>query len=228
MTGSVPSISHNVVVMTREELRAHEDAVFQRGVERGRFEERTKADPALLEGIVYQLGEAVLNAFCEAEPFMDMWNGLSDEERVSLAGSVRSGFLEVLGEPGPTYQHRVVEWLIDTFGEETEIDKEERGQRFIEEALEAVQAAGMPKKDVLMLVEYVYGRPAGDLFQEIGGVMVTAACMAWSHKHCMHTAGEVELSRIWSKQDAVRAKQATKPKGSPLPGTTAREDRSNG
>lgn len=36
-----PQISPDVVIMTREELKAVETAAFRRGVERGRFEEGT-------------------------------------------------------------------------------------------------------------------------------------------------------------------------------------------
>lgn len=37
------TISPNVVILTRDELRAREDAAFQRGVERGKFEASSKA-----------------------------------------------------------------------------------------------------------------------------------------------------------------------------------------
>jgi hypothetical protein len=33
----------------------------------------------------------------------------------------------------------------------------------------------------------------------------------------MHACGETELARIWTKVEAIRAKQAAKPKHSPLP-----------
>ena len=33
----------------------------------------------------------------------------------------------------------------------------------------------------------------------------------------MNTAGEIELARIWTKVEPIRAKQAAKPKHSPLP-----------
>ena len=34
-----PAVSHDVVIMTRAELKAREQAAYKRGVERGRFEE---------------------------------------------------------------------------------------------------------------------------------------------------------------------------------------------
>lgn len=40
-------------------------------------------------------------------------------------------------------------------------------------------------------------------------------CLATGHD--MHEAGETELARIWQKIDKIRAKQAAKPKHSPLP-----------
>jgi len=37
-----PAVSDSVVIMTRAELKAREDAAFKRGVERGRFEESSE------------------------------------------------------------------------------------------------------------------------------------------------------------------------------------------
>jgi hypothetical protein len=34
----------------------------------------------------------------------------------------------------------------------------------------------------------------------------------------MHEAGDTELTRVWTKVEAIRAKQAAKPKHGPLPG----------
>ena len=47
--------------------------------------------------------------------------------------------------------------------------------------------------------------------------MVTLAAYCLAHGLNMHTAGETELTRIWTKVDKIRAKQAAKPKGSVLP-----------
>jgi len=96
-------------------------------------------------------------------------------------------------------------------------DIQERCHRFIEEALELVQACGTTEHEVRQLVEYVYGRPTGDKVQEIGGVMVTLAALCLAEDQNMHEAGEIELKRIWEKIDVIRAKQAAKPKHSPLP-----------
>ena len=49
------------------------------------------------------------------------------------------------------------------------------------------------------------------------GVMVTLAALCLADALDMHRAGEAELARIWTKVEQIRAKQASKPKGSPLP-----------
>jgi len=40
----------------------------------------------------------------------------------------------------------------------------------------------------------------------------------------MHKNGEVELNRIWTKVDEIRAKQACKPSHSPLPEAVPLQD----
>jgi hypothetical protein len=47
--------------------------------------------------------------------------------------------------------------------------------------------------------------------------MVTLAALCLAHGLDMHDAAETELARIWTKVEAIRAKQAAKPKHSPLP-----------
>ncbi|MEH3093394.1 MAG: hypothetical protein PGN20_15465, partial [Agrobacterium cavarae] len=48
-------------------------------------------------------------------------------------------------------------------------------------------------------------------------VMVTLAAFCWSHGIDLDEAARTELARIWTKIDAIRAKQAAKPTGSALP-----------
>jgi len=103
------------------------------------------------------------------------------------------------------------------FGEKIAGDTDERNHRFLEEALELVQACSCTAHEAHQLVDYVYGRPVGEKGQEVGGVMVTLAALCLAQGLDMHTAGETELARIWTKVEAIRAKQAAKPKYSPLP-----------
>jgi hypothetical protein len=118
------------------------------------------------------------------------------------------------------FQAAVHEWMLRCFGIEIADDKVERNHRFLEESLELVQSLGTTKEEALKLVEYVYGRPAGEPHQEVGGTMVTLAALCRAQGISMEIAGEVELQRCWGKIEQIRAKQAAKPKFSPLPGPT--------
>ena len=124
-------------------------------------------------------------------------------------------------EAQPDFQSRVADWMQVCFGPEIASDRVERNYRFLEEALELVQACGCSQDDAHKLVEYVYGRDVGETVQEIGGVMVTLAALCKSQGQNMHDAGETELKRIWTAIDAIRLKQASKPMRSPLPGESA-------
>jgi exonuclease VII small subunit len=115
------------------------------------------------------------------------------------------------------FQDRVQPWLMACFGAMIAGDREERNHRFLEEALELVQSCGCTAHEAHQLVDYVYGRPEGEPPQEVGGVMVTLAALCLANGMDMHKAGETELTRIWTKVEAIRAKQAAKPKHSPLP-----------
>lgn len=118
-----------------------------------------------------------------------------------------------------TFVERVGEWLVACFGRDVAMDQRERQHRFMEEALELVQAGGMPKADAYALVDYVYNRPAGSVPQEFGGVSVTLAAMAYAMRVDLRTAARIEMERIEQPDvmQRIREKQATKPHGSPLP-----------
>ncbi|MGA2491867.1 MAG: hypothetical protein ABSF67_02825 [Roseiarcus sp.] len=115
------------------------------------------------------------------------------------------------------FQARVREWSVACFGEAIADDGTERCHRFLEEALELVQALGSTRSEAHQLVDYVFGRPIGEPAQETGGVMVTLAALCAAFGLQMSSAGETELARVWTVIDKVRAKQAAKPKHSPLP-----------
>jgi hypothetical protein len=115
------------------------------------------------------------------------------------------------------FQRRVHEWILACFGSEIGSDRIERNHRFIEEALELVQANGCTRSEALQLVAYVYDRPVGEPHQEVGGVMNTLAALCTASGLDMAECGETELTRVWTKVEKIRAKQAAKPKHSPLP-----------
>lgn len=115
------------------------------------------------------------------------------------------------------FQNEVGDWLIKCFGVRIAADKIERNHRFLEESLEAVQSLGCTREEAHTLVDYVFGRPKGEPFQEVGGVMTTLAALCFANNLDMFRAGHEELCRIWGKMEQIRAKQAAKPKGSALP-----------
>lgn len=115
------------------------------------------------------------------------------------------------------YQDRVGAWLYACFGEEISSDKLERCDRFIEEALELVQAIGYNADRAHSLVDYVFNREVGEPHQEVGGVLVTLAGLCFVNNIDMMKEGENELARVWEKVVEIRAKQAAKPVGSALP-----------
>ena len=114
-------------------------------------------------------------------------------------------------------QTRVNEWVVAAFGKVAASDRSERNHRFLEEALELVQAQGCSKDEAFQLVEYVYDRPVGEVSQEVGGVLLTLAALCNASDVDMTESAEKELSRVWEKIEKIRAKQAAKPKRSPLP-----------
>lgn len=111
-----------------------------------------------------------------------------------------------------SFQARVQPWMLACFGAQIAANRNERNYRFLEEALELVQVCGCTHEEAHQLVDYVFGRPAGEVRQEVGGVMVTLAALCLAHGIDMHAAAETELERIWTKVEQIRAKQAAKPK----------------
>jgi hypothetical protein len=118
------------------------------------------------------------------------------------------------------FQNHVNTWMQRCFGPAISADRRERNHRFLEEALELVQSLDCTHEEAHQLVDYVYGRPVGEMHQEMGGVMVTLAALANAAGLKMARDGLAELDRINSPEiiDKIRRKQAAKPQFSPLPG----------
>ena len=118
------------------------------------------------------------------------------------------------------FQDRVARWARECFQWKAVPQRDpQRVHRFIEEALELAQACDIAEAEVLALVKYVYGRPTGEVRQEVGGVLMTLAILCTSAGIDMVNAGEDELERCWMNIHAIRAKQASKKNyASPLPG----------
>lgn len=116
-----------------------------------------------------------------------------------------------MGEKEETYQQQVLTWLIECFGSEIAYNCKERNYRFLEEALELVQACNCTVNEAHLLVDYVYNRPKGEKSQEVGGVMVTLAALCSVNELDMEGAAKKELKRIWTKIPQIRTKQEAKP-----------------
>jgi hypothetical protein len=128
-----------------------------------------------------------------------------------------------MSDQGHSYQEQVGKWAVACFGETTAKDRVERNHRFLEESLELVQSLGCTKSEALQLVEYVFSRDVGEPYQELGGVMVTLGALSEANGLDMVGAGQAELARDWSIIQKIRAKHLTKPRFSPLPGTSDAE-----
>jgi hypothetical protein len=149
---------------------------------------------------------------------MDLWHMCSlahgaDGEDQLVLNFVKNIF-QTMQSP---FQDRVRPWMFACFGPTISADCDERNHRFLEESIELVQACGCTASEAHQLVDYVFGRPVGEKKQEAGGVMVTLAALCLAQGMDMHEVGEVELTCIWGKVEQIRAKQAAKPKHSPLP-----------
>lgn len=117
------------------------------------------------------------------------------------------------------YQQRVWKWMREVFNETIASDPVERNHRFLEEALELVQACDCTKADAHALVEYVYGRPKGEKWQEVGGALHTLVALADAQGLQVWECALREEKRVSDPEvmTRIRFKQAAKPKFGPLP-----------
>jgi hypothetical protein len=104
-------------------------------------------------------------------------------------------------------------WIRECFGEEFAHSQEERTLRFLEEALELAQAAGLNRQDAEHLVDYVYNRPAGEVKQEVGGVVVCLGALCSAAGIDMERAGWEEHARCKLHTDRIRQKHLAKGPG---------------
>lgn len=100
------------------------------------------------------------------------------------------------------------EWGVRAFGWQHMQDEKVRALRFAEEAIELVQAIGLEKDHIHKLVDVVYTRPHGDIYQEMGGVMVTLAVLGRAIGGVMvDEAMYREMMRVLSKTPEHFAKR---------------------
>ena len=109
-----------------------------------------------------------------------------------------------------TFQSRAASWAMLAFGEFIAKNKTERNLRFIEEAVELVQACGATEEHVLRIVRHVFSRPPGDREQEVGGTLVTLSALCEAQGIDIEFVSEVELARCYEKIEKIRGKQLWK------------------
>lgn len=113
----------------------------------------------------------------------------------------------------PAFQRRVNAWMIDCFGEPSTMNRTNRNHRFLEEAIELVQANGCSREEVERITKYVYDRDVGEVPQEIAGTMLTLIALA--NERGIHvdrvTAEELDRVRKPDMVRRIRAKDVMKP-----------------
>lgn len=114
-----------------------------------------------------------------------------------------------------SYQSEAYRWCVRTFDEDYAADKSQRNARFLEEALELVQSLGMTRSDASRVLDFVFGRTAGEPAQELGGTMVTLAVLAEANGLDIPSAARTELDACWRRMDQIREKSKLKPKTGP-------------
>lgn len=95
--------------------------------------------------------------------------------------------------------HLALDWAVRCFGSRHVYSTNVRALRLVEEAIEAAQAAGVPESQVLAAVGIVYQRKVGELYQEVGGVMLTAAVLMGIRGLDIDELFDMELRRVLSQ-----------------------------
>lgn len=96
-------------------------------------------------------------------------------------------------------QHEVHQWCSDAFGADHASSVPQRAVRLLEETLEAYQAAGADPEMAHKLVDFVFSRPVGKLWQELGGVGLTVLALAEAAGLSADTEEAREFERVLSK-----------------------------
>jgi NTP pyrophosphatase (non-canonical NTP hydrolase) len=110
-----------------------------------------------------------------------------------------------------SFSAQVVQWVEEAFGERVLNNRMERVARFLEEALELVQACDMSKSFALKLLNYTWDRDKHEISREVGGVMVTLAALCHAFKRNLPTDAWDELRRCQENIETIRSKHKLKP-----------------
>lgn len=103
-------------------------------------------------------------------------------------------------------QQSVLDWAVRSFGEIAR-NRDERAARLAEEAIEIAQAEGVPLEVIVRIATRVYSRPAGELWQELGGLGITALAFAENAGLSLGGCTDREWQRVNSKSPEWWAKK---------------------
>jgi hypothetical protein len=93
-------------------------------------------------------------------------------------------------------QRTAAAWCARAFGDESLADRRKRALRLLEEAIELYQAEQGSQDQAGALVAHVFGKPAGEPAQEVGGVSLTL--LSYCHAAGLDADGceAAELARV--------------------------------
>lgn len=103
------------------------------------------------------------------------------------------------------------DWGVRCFGMDHMNNRRIRSLRCTEEVVELGQALGVPEDVIHKLVSQVYAKAPGDVYQEIGGSMVTLTCLCRTMNINPEEALAYEVRRVLAK-DPVHFKQRNQDK----------------
>lgn len=95
-------------------------------------------------------------------------------------------------------QKEVLAWAVKSFGAIAN-NRDERGARLAEEAIEIAQCEGVPLDIIIRIANHVYSRPSGELRQEIGGTAIALMACAENADLSVYECSFREFERMNSK-----------------------------
>lgn len=117
----------------------------------------------------------------------------------------------------PNLTTRVKKFLLDAFPKDPVVRPKTRALRFLEEALELVQALGITKEKVLEQVEYTFNRPVGEPVQEVGGTAFTFTALCEAIGVNPIEEGHKNVDQAYRRIDEIREKAKHKPSAGDIP-----------
>ena len=85
-----------------------------------------------------------------------------------------------------------------------------RALRFLEEAIELAQSAGLSMDDIESMMVSVYVKEPGYLPQEIGGCCTALMAFSSCEQSDLFTLAQMELERMWRDIDKIKERNKRK------------------